>query len=225
VRTRYSIAQSFNQNVPVGVGVSSGRNLAPGICFGASAVWCKSVLDLEPTQGSSATLFDGMVEKCRRIQFAYEKWGLSEGSKHERRTLQALEAAGLEALLGPDGRQEAFQFDRDFGVMADKLVGPSGRDGTFLFRIAGTVGLTARGAHWMAYRRATRGNDVVRIEFFDANRFCLENSANESLAAVATEITNYLKWAYNGGNGEERFTDDCVLFAVGSPKAVKIGAF
>lgn len=227
MRTLYPIAQSFNQNAPVGVGVASGKNLAPGICFGSSVVWCKSVLDLDPSKPSSSTLFDGMVEKCRRIQFAYEKWGLSEGLRDERRTLQALEAEGLEASLGQNGRQEQVAFDRDFGELAKRLVGPSGHDGTFVFKIGGVAGTGIRGAHWMAYRRATRGNAVVRIEFFDVNRFCLENSANESLEAVATEIANYLTWAYNGGSGgQERFTDYCLLYAIGkSPKAVKIGAF
>ncbi len=77
----------------------------------------------------------------------------------------------------------------------------------------------------MAYRRATQGSAVVHIEFFDVNRFCLQNSANESLAAVATEIANYLKWAYNGGNGPERFAEYCLLYAVGKVKAVKVGGF
>jgi hypothetical protein len=60
VKTHCAIASSFNANVPMGVGVASGKNLTPGICFGSCVIWCKRTLDLKPSEPSSAdTVFAG----------------------------------------------------------------------------------------------------------------------------------------------------------------------
>jgi hypothetical protein len=226
VKTLYPIAAGFNNNTPSsGASVKTGKQFEPGICFGASTVWCKAAANLSPTKASTSdTVFSGTLFKCRNLQFAYEQWGAADGLKDEKRTLQALESEGLATTTSGPGAAIDVEFGGDLNTLADKLFGEDGNDGVFMFKLGGPVLPSGRGAHWMGFRRATKGATILRLEFFDVNRVCYVNLPNDTLAGAAAELAGYLNHYYNGqGGGPERFAEYCLLYPIYKKKAVKIG--